>query len=170
MDENLNAANELDETCARRTLGPWLVATAILICGSIGFAFYHAEDMRLTREANPPMQMGPLRSRGRSGAPKLQTAAAKKIQASFIPPWHGEQNPDSVTADTGIVAASHAIVSEGGVASSKQSAANLSFRFSGGSARDTSMAVAAEVKMKVVLLQSSINSKLKIQTPRWFVN
>ena len=33
------ADGKTDETCARKTLTPWLVATVVLICGAIALAF-----------------------------------------------------------------------------------------------------------------------------------
>jgi len=87
-----------DESCARRTLGPWLVATVVLICGAIALAFYHREDMRAARSSAPPMRLGPVQPRMGWESTNMRTMAAR--QAVFVPPWHGQQNPDAVTGAT----------------------------------------------------------------------
>ncbi len=88
-----------DDNCARKTLGPWLVATAVLICAAIALAFYHADDMRIAREAGPAMKVGPFQQRSSARTATVQTIATKQ-QAAFVPPWHNQQTPDAVTGAT----------------------------------------------------------------------
>ena len=66
----------MDERCAQKTLVPWAVGIAVLVCTTIILAFsYYDEAQQLRRE----------------GRKLLVTPAV------FVPPWHGEQNPDAVT-------------------------------------------------------------------------
>jgi len=78
---------KIDESCARETLGPWLVATAVLICGAIALAFYHRDDMRAARQAGSPMHLGPSQSPMRLGQGQMQgqmqTVAARQKQPAF---------------------------------------------------------------------------------------
>ncbi len=115
------------ETCARKTLGPWLVAISILIFVTIILAFYFAEDIRQSQANRGPMQIGGFKVPGQIG----QTAKAAAQLTAFVPPWHGKQNPDAVTGATpkvmsfnwaiGIVSPSVVAINTSGAASQSAS-------------------------------------------------
>ena len=83
-----------NDTCARKTLGPWLAAVGVLIVATIVLAFYYADDIRRAQRNRGPISLVP----GWRGGARPPAADVKA--ASFIPPWHGRQNPDSVTGAT----------------------------------------------------------------------
>ncbi len=89
-----------EDTCARKMLGPWLVAISVLIFVTIILAFYFADDIRQSQANRGPMQIGGFKVPGQIG----QTAKAAALLTAFVPPWHSKQNPDTVTGATPIVA------------------------------------------------------------------
>jgi serine protease Do len=84
------------DTCARKTLGPWLIAISVLIFVTIILAFYFADEIRQSQANRGPMQIGGFKVPGQMG----QTAKATAKLTAFVPPWHGKQNPDAVTGAT----------------------------------------------------------------------
>jgi len=90
-------AKDVIEACARKTLAPWLVATCILIGATFTLAFFYADDIRQARSRlNQPPLAGPRQpNRSRTAA-----GSASARPAAFVPPWHGQQNPDAVTGAT----------------------------------------------------------------------
>jgi len=85
-----------EDKCARKMLGPWLVAISVLIIVTVILTFYFADDIRQSQANRGPMQMGGLKVPGQMG----QTAKAAAQPTVFVPPWHGQQNPDAVTGAT----------------------------------------------------------------------
>ncbi|MHC4293970.1 MAG: trypsin-like peptidase domain-containing protein [Planctomycetota bacterium] len=93
-----------EENCARKWLGVWVAAIAIMVCVTIALAFYYADDIKQSQANRPPMCAGGFEfSKGRKGG-NAQAAnpgnQAALEPAAFVPPWHGEQNPDAVTGAT----------------------------------------------------------------------
>jgi serine protease Do len=115
------------ETCARETLGPWLVAISVLIVVTIILVFYFADDIRQGQANRGQMQIGGFKVPGQMG----QTAKAAAQLTAFVPPWHGKQNPDAVTGATpkvmsfnwaiGIVSPSVVAINTSGAASQSAS-------------------------------------------------
>ena len=89
-----------EDKCARRLLGPWLVAISALVIVTVILAFYFADDIRKSQANRGPMQIGGFKVPGQIG----QTAKAAAQLTAFVPFWHGKQNPDAVTGATPIVA------------------------------------------------------------------
>jgi S1-C subfamily serine protease len=89
-----------EDTCVRKTLGPWLVAISVLVFVTIILAFYFAEDIRQSQINRGPMQIGGMKVPGSIGLTRLQGANPATRLATFTPPWHGQQNPDAVTGAT----------------------------------------------------------------------
>ncbi|MHC4544793.1 MAG: trypsin-like peptidase domain-containing protein [Planctomycetota bacterium] len=89
-----------EDKCARRTLGPWLVAISALVVVTVILAFYFAEDIRKSQASRGPMQIGGFKVPGHVG----QTAKAAALLTAFVPPWHSKQNPDAVTGATPVIA------------------------------------------------------------------
>ncbi|MBA7479341.1 hypothetical protein ES707_14775 [subsurface metagenome] len=115
------------ETCARKTLGPLLIAISALIIVTIILAFYFADDIRQGQANRGPMQIGGFKVPGQMG----QSAKATARPAAFVPPWRGKQNPDAVTGATskvmsfnwtiGIVSPSVVAINTSGAASQSAS-------------------------------------------------
>jgi len=114
-------------TCARETLGPWLVAISVLIIVTIILTFYFADDIRKGQANRGQMQIGGFKV-------PIQVGQAAKPTAKltmFVPPWHGKQNPDAITGATpkvmsfnwaiGIVSPSVVAINTSGVASQSAS-------------------------------------------------
>ena len=93
-------ANETNEKCAQKMLGPWLIAVGILICATIVLAFYYADDIRQAQKKRGPMQFGVLQLPGLSGRAEIQAANPAARLTAFVPPWHWKQNPDAITGAT----------------------------------------------------------------------
>jgi serine protease Do len=116
-----------EDTCARKTLGPWLIAISVLIFVTIILAFYFADDIRQAQRSRGQMQIGRFKAPG----PGARTAKPTARLAAFVPPWHGEQNPDAVTGATprimsfnwaiGIVSPSVVAINTSGAASQSAS-------------------------------------------------
>jgi S1-C subfamily serine protease len=85
-----------EDTCARKVLGPWLVAISALVVVTVILSFYFADDIRQSQANRGPMQIGGFKVPGQMG----QTAKAAAQPTTFVPPWHGKQNPDAVTGAT----------------------------------------------------------------------
>ena len=85
-----------EDTCARKTLGPWLVAISILIVITIILAFYFAGDIKQSQANRGEMQIGRFKVPGQIGPIAGPTAKP----TAFVPPWHGSQSPDAVTGAT----------------------------------------------------------------------
>jgi serine protease Do len=92
--------NTNGDICARKTLGPLLIAISVLIIVTIVLAFYYSDEIRQRRQNNRgQMQIGGFRVPGQGGqnAGRHNAQIAAKPMA-FVPPWH--QNPDTVTGAT----------------------------------------------------------------------
>jgi len=85
-----------EDKCARKMLGPWLVAISALVVVTVILTFVFAEDIRQSQANRGPMQIGGFKVPGQIG----QTAKAAAQLTVFVPPWHGQQNPDAVTGAT----------------------------------------------------------------------
>jgi serine protease Do len=119
--------NTNGETCARKTLGPLLIAISALIIVTIILAFYFSSEIRQGQANRGQMQIGKFKVPVQMG----QTAKAAAKLTAFVPPWHGKQNPDSVTGATpkimsfnwaiGIVSPSVVAINTSGAASQSAS-------------------------------------------------
>jgi S1-C subfamily serine protease len=85
-----------EDICARKTLGPWLIVISALIVITIITALYFADDIRQSQANRGQMQIGRFKVSG----PKGQTGKETGKLTAFVPPWHGNQNPDAVTGAT----------------------------------------------------------------------
>jgi serine protease Do len=85
-----------EDACARKMLGPWLIAISALIIVTIILSFYFADDIRQSQTNRGQMQIGGFKVPGPLG----RAPAATAKPAVFVPPWHGKQNPDAVTGAT----------------------------------------------------------------------
>ena len=85
-----------EDKCARKVLGPWLVVISALVVVTVILSFYFADDIRQSQANRGPMKLGGFNVPGQMG----QTAKAAANLTTFVPPWHGKQNPDSVTGAT----------------------------------------------------------------------
>jgi S1-C subfamily serine protease len=92
--------NIKEEVCARKMLGPWLIAIAVLICVTIILAFYFTDDIRQAQASRGQMNFGISQAPLWSGQTAEKTPKPGARPAAFIPPWHGKQNPDAVTGAT----------------------------------------------------------------------
>jgi serine protease Do len=119
--------NTNGETCARKTLGPLLIAISALIIVTIILAFYFAGEIRQSQANRGQIKIGDFKVPVQMG----QTAKAAAKLTTFVPPWHGKQNPDSVTGATpkimsfnwaiGIVSPSVVAINTSGAASQSAS-------------------------------------------------
>ncbi|MHC4123815.1 MAG: hypothetical protein ACYSSI_09605, partial [Planctomycetota bacterium] len=85
-----------EDICARKTLGPWLVAISALVVITVILAFYFANDIRQSQANRGQMQIGRFKVPSQMGQGTRPTAKS----TAFTPPWHGQQNPDAVTGAT----------------------------------------------------------------------
>ncbi|MHC4195473.1 MAG: trypsin-like peptidase domain-containing protein [Planctomycetota bacterium] len=85
-----------EDTCARKTLGPWLVVISALIVVTIILVFYFADDIRQSQANRGQIKVGRFNVPGQMGP----IAGLNAKPAAFVPPWHGSQNPDAVTGAT----------------------------------------------------------------------
>ncbi len=92
--------NKTDETCARKMLSPWVAGIVILVCVTIALTCYYADDIRQAQRTRGPMQIRVLPSFGQPVRAATQAANPAARPAVFVPPWHGKQNPDSITGAT----------------------------------------------------------------------
>jgi len=82
-----------EEKCARKTLGPLLIAVSVLIFVTIVLVIYFADDIRRTN-----INRGQMRIKGfGSGGAESQSTQSIMRQTAFNVPWHSQQNPDAVT-------------------------------------------------------------------------
>jgi len=88
--------NTNGEICARKTLGPLLIAISVLIIVTITLAFYFSDEIRQSKKNRGQMHIGGFRVAGQLG----QTAKTTAKPMAFVPPWHGKQSPDTVTGAT----------------------------------------------------------------------
>ena len=93
-------AKDVIEVCARKTLAPWLVATCILIGATFTLAFFYADDIRQAQSRLDRTPGRPLQSPRQENRPRTVAGRTAVRLASFVPPWHGQQNPDAVTGAT----------------------------------------------------------------------
>jgi len=84
------------DTCAQKTLGPWLIVISALVVVTVILAFYFADDIRKSQANRGQMQIGRFKVPGQMGQDTRPTAKP----TAFTPPWHGQQNPDAVTGAT----------------------------------------------------------------------
>ncbi|MHC4396158.1 MAG: trypsin-like peptidase domain-containing protein [Planctomycetota bacterium] len=89
-----------EDICARKTLGPWLIAITVLICVTIILVLYYADDIRQSQATRGQMQFGVSKMPRWSGQTGTKTPRPVARLAAFVPPWHGKQNPDAVTGAT----------------------------------------------------------------------
>jgi S1-C subfamily serine protease len=85
-----------EDICAQKTLRPWLVIISVLIIVTIVTALYFADDIRRSQANRGQMQIGRFKVPGQMGQAAKDTARL----TAFVPPWHGNQNPDAVTGAT----------------------------------------------------------------------
>ncbi len=91
--------NTNGEVCARKTLGPLLIAISVLIIVTIVLAFYYSDEIRQRKQnSGSQMQIGGFRVPGQGGQNAQGGHAAAKAMA-FVPPWHSAP-PDTVTGAT----------------------------------------------------------------------
>ncbi|NQT03283.1 MAG: trypsin-like peptidase domain-containing protein [Planctomycetes bacterium] len=88
--------NTNGEVCARKTLGPLLIAISVLIIVTIVLAFYFSDEIRQSKKNRGQMQIGGFKVAGQMG--QIPKITAKPM--AFVPPWHGKQSPDTVTGAT----------------------------------------------------------------------
>jgi S1-C subfamily serine protease len=97
--------NTNGDLCARKTLGPLLIAISVLIIATIVLAFYYSDEIRQRRQQSKGrMQIGGIKLPGPGGqnAQRGHNAMipAQQAQAiAFVPPWHSTP-PDTVTGAT----------------------------------------------------------------------
>jgi len=89
-----------EDICARKTLGPWLVAISALIVITVILSFYFADDIRQSQANRGQMHIGGMKVPGSIGRTRLKNANPTAKLTAFVPPWHGQQNPDAVTGAT----------------------------------------------------------------------
>lgn len=94
MKENKN------DKCARELLRPWLVGIAVLIFATIIIAFCYADDIRQSQKNKQSMQQKGPQGRGLKIGGVIPTANSMGQMATFVPPWHKQQNPNAVTGAT----------------------------------------------------------------------
>ncbi|MCP4256426.1 MAG: PDZ domain-containing protein [Planctomycetes bacterium] len=103
----LKTNNTNEEICARKTLGPLLIAISLLIVATIVLAFYYSDEIRHRRRDNKArMQIGGFKLPGPGGQNAgrhnavIPAQPAQLAQAiAFVPPWHNAP-PDTVTGAT----------------------------------------------------------------------
>ncbi len=84
------------EICARKTLGPLLIAISVLIIITIVLAFYFSDEIRQSKKNRGQMHIGGFKVAGQMG--QIPKTTAKPM--AFVPPWHSKQSPDTVTGAT----------------------------------------------------------------------